>query len=87
MLIPVREAAWALVCEWTASESLRKHMLAVEAAVRGYARVFNEDEEAWGVVAVLHATTIALAPRSMSARVSATERSWIYEAGRSPYGA
>jgi predicted hydrolase (HD superfamily) len=54
MLIPNREDAWALVCEWTASESLRKHMLAVEAAVRGYARVFNEDEEAWGVVAVLH---------------------------------
>jgi hypothetical protein len=41
-----REQAWALVTEWTASESLRKHMLAVEAAVRGYAREFGEDETA-----------------------------------------
>ncbi|MBI4266531.1 MAG: HDIG domain-containing protein [Acidobacteria bacterium] len=49
-----RDAAWALLCEWTQSESLRKHALAVEAAVRGYARTFGEDEEAWGVVALLH---------------------------------
>ena len=49
-----REQAWALVTEWTASESLRKHMLAVEAAVRGYAREFGEDEQGWGVVALLH---------------------------------
>ena len=49
-----RDAAWALVTEWTQSESLRKHMLAVEAAVRGYARHFGEDEEAWSVVALLH---------------------------------
>ena len=49
-----REAAWALLTEWTQSESLRKHALAVEAALRGYARKFGEDEEAWGVVALLH---------------------------------
>jgi len=49
-----REQAWALVTEWTASEGLRKHMLAVEAAVRGYAREFGEDEHGWGVVALLH---------------------------------
>jgi putative nucleotidyltransferase with HDIG domain len=49
-----REAAWALVTEWIESESLRKHMLAVEAAVRGYARHYGEDETAWGVVALLH---------------------------------
>ena len=49
-----REQAWALVTEWTASESLRKHMLAVEAAVRGYAREFGEDEDGWAVVALLH---------------------------------
>jgi putative nucleotidyltransferase with HDIG domain len=49
-----REHAWALVTEWTASESLRKHMLAVEAAVRGYARELGEDEDGWGVVALLH---------------------------------
>jgi len=40
--------------EYTQGESLRKHMLAVEAAVRGYARQFGEDEEDWGVVALLH---------------------------------
>ena len=49
-----REAAWQLLTEWTHGESLRKHALAVEAAVRGYARRFREDEEAWGVVALLH---------------------------------
>jgi predicted hydrolase (HD superfamily) len=49
-----REDAWALVTEYTASESLRKHMLGVEAAVRGYARQFGEDEDDWGAVALLH---------------------------------
>ena len=49
-----REAAWALVTEYTQGESLRKHMMAVEAAVRGYARQFGEDEDDWGVVALLH---------------------------------
>jgi len=49
-----RDAAWALLTEWTKSESLRKHALAVEASVRGYARQFGEDEEAWGFVALLH---------------------------------
>ncbi len=49
-----REAAWALLAEWTTSESLRKHALGVEASVRGYARLFGEDEDAWGVVALLH---------------------------------
>ena len=49
-----RDAAWALVTTHTESESLRKHMLAVEAAVRGYARKFEEDEDAWGFVALVH---------------------------------
>ena len=49
-----RTDALALMQEYTQSESLRKHMLAVEAAVRGYARLWGEDEEAWGVVALLH---------------------------------
>ena len=49
-----RAAAWDLLCEWTKSDNLRKHALAVEAAVRGYARKFGENEEEWGVVALLH---------------------------------
>jgi putative nucleotidyltransferase with HDIG domain len=49
-----RDAAWTLLNEYTKSESLLKHALAVEAAVRGYARKFGEDEEGWGVVALLH---------------------------------
>jgi putative nucleotidyltransferase with HDIG domain len=49
-----REQAWAIVVEHTQSESLRKHMLAVEAAVRGYARQSGEDEDDWGAVALLH---------------------------------
>jgi putative nucleotidyltransferase with HDIG domain len=49
-----REQAWSIVTEHTQSESLRKHMLAVEAAVRGYAKMFGEDEDDWGAVALLH---------------------------------
>jgi putative nucleotidyltransferase with HDIG domain len=49
-----REHAWQVLTEFTQSESLRKHALAVEAAVRGYARLFGEDEQLWGVVALLH---------------------------------
>jgi predicted hydrolase (HD superfamily) len=49
-----RTDALALMQEYTEGESLRKHMLAVEAAVRGYARLWGEDEDDWGVVALLH---------------------------------
>jgi len=49
-----RDAAWALMTEYTQSESLRKHMLAVEASVQGYARLWGEPEEDWAVVALLH---------------------------------
>jgi len=49
-----RAAAWSLVCEWTQSESLRKHMLAVETAMRAYARKFGADEEAWALAGLLH---------------------------------
>ena len=49
-----REAAWQLLNEYTKSESLLKHALAVEAAVRGYARKFGEPELDWGIVGLLH---------------------------------
>jgi putative nucleotidyltransferase with HDIG domain len=49
-----RQDAWALLNEYTKSESLLKHALAVEASVRGYARKFGEDEEGWGMTALLH---------------------------------
>jgi predicted hydrolase (HD superfamily) len=51
---PNREAAWQLLTEYTKSDSLLKHAMAVEAAVGGYARLFNQDEEGWGVVGLLH---------------------------------
>ncbi len=51
---PSREQAWELFCEWTGSDSLRKHALAVEAAMRAYARKYGEDEELWAVTGILH---------------------------------
>ncbi len=49
-----RDAAWAILTEFTQSESLRKHALAVEACLVAYARKFGEDETKWSVVALLH---------------------------------
>jgi len=49
-----RAQAWDLLCEFTASDSLRKHGLAVEAAMRHIARRQGEDEEKWGVVGLIH---------------------------------
>ena len=49
-----RDEAWSLFTEWTESESLRRHVLAVEAAMRAYARRFGEDEELWAVTGLLH---------------------------------
>jgi putative nucleotidyltransferase with HDIG domain len=53
-MIPTRDAAWTLLCEYTQNESLRKHALAVEACVRAYACKGGADEELWGVTALLH---------------------------------
>jgi putative nucleotidyltransferase with HDIG domain len=49
-----REEAWQIVTEFTASDSLRKHMLSVEAAMRAYAPRFNGDTELWGTIGLLH---------------------------------
>jgi putative nucleotidyltransferase with HDIG domain len=54
-MVPMdREEAWRILCEFTKSESLRKHALAVEACVAAYARKFGEDETKWSVTALLH---------------------------------
>jgi putative nucleotidyltransferase with HDIG domain len=49
-----REKAWEWVCEWVSNENLRKHLLAVESAMRHYARIYGEDEEKWGLAGLLH---------------------------------
>jgi putative nucleotidyltransferase with HDIG domain len=52
--LPSRADTLALMHEYTASESLRKHMLAVEGAMRAYAQKFGEDEERWGTAGLIH---------------------------------
>lgn len=52
--MPTRNDAWALLCEFTQNENLRKHALAVEACVRAYARKIGADEEFWGITTLLH---------------------------------
>lgn len=54
MPLPTRADALALMESWTQSESLRKHMLAVEAAMRAYARHYGEEEERWGITGLMH---------------------------------
>jgi putative nucleotidyltransferase with HDIG domain len=54
MPAPTRDEAWELFCEWTESESLRRHVLGVEAAMRAYAGKYGEDEELWAVTGLLH---------------------------------
>ncbi len=51
---PTRDEAWTLFCEWTESESLRKHVLGVEAAMVAYARQYGQDEELWAATGILH---------------------------------
>ena len=54
MSVPTREEAYALLCEWVESESLRRHMVAVEVALRAYARHYGENEDLWGLTGLLH---------------------------------
>ena len=51
---PTRADAWELLCEWTESDSLRKHALAVEASMRLYAGVWGEDEERYAITGLVH---------------------------------
>ena len=68
-----RRAAWELLCEYTQSESLRKHALAVEACVRAYARKLSEDEEKWGVVALIHDFDYEMYPNAPDHPVKGSE--------------
>lgn len=54
MTLPTRTEAWDLVCAWIENEGLRKHVLAVETAVRAYARQFEADADLWGITALVH---------------------------------
>jgi putative nucleotidyltransferase with HDIG domain len=54
LTLKTREDAYSLMIEWTQSESLRRHMLASEAAMRAYARRFGQDEDLWGLAGLLH---------------------------------
>ena len=68
-----RQAAWELLCECTKSENLRKHALAVEACMRAYARKFGEDEEKWGVVALIHDFDYEMYPNAPDHPVKGSE--------------
>ena len=61
---PTRDQAWETLTRHTKSEALRRHALAVEAATRAYARRFGEDEEFWGVTALLHDFDWEMHPRT-----------------------
>ena len=54
MSVPTRQEAWDLVCEWVESDSLRKHLLGVEAAMVAYSRRLGGDEELWAVTGLVH---------------------------------
>ena len=52
--MPTREEAWELVCEWVTADSLRKHLLGVEAAMVAYAEKWDDDAEKWAVTGLVH---------------------------------
>ena len=73
MPLPTREEAWELVCEWIASDSLRKHVLAVEAGVRAYARRFDGDAIVTPIWTIPSTVTLAqpcATSASMTSRLS-----------------
>ncbi|MEG1478715.1 MAG: hydrolase, partial [Clostridiales bacterium] len=53
-MIPTREEAWNLLCEYNETESLQKHGLAVEGVMRHFAKINGEDEDKWGIIGLLH---------------------------------
>ena len=69
MAEPTRDQAWDLVCEWVESDSLRKHLLGVEAAMRAYARRYGEDEER-AVTGLVHDLDYERFPISTSPRTA-----------------
>ena len=54
MSLPTRDETWNLVCDWIRNDGLRKHVLAVEAALAAYARKYGEDEALWGATGLVH---------------------------------
>jgi putative nucleotidyltransferase with HDIG domain len=68
-----RQAAWHLLCEYTQSENLRKHALAVEACVRAYAARLSQDEEKWGAVALIHDFDYEMYPNAPDHPVKGSE--------------
>lgn len=68
-----REETWKLLCEYTKSENLRRHALAVEACMRAYARKFGEDEEKWAVVGLIHDFDYELYPNAPDHPLKGTE--------------
>lgn len=85
-----RQAAWDLLCEYTKNENLRKHALAVEACMRSYARKFDEDEEKWGVVGLIHDFDYEIYPNApdhpMKGSEILKERGWSEELRRAILG-
>ncbi|HET7213879.1 MAG TPA: HD domain-containing protein [Terriglobia bacterium] len=68
-----REEAWKLLCQYTKSENLRRHGLAVEACMRACARKFGESEEKWGVVGLIHDFDYELYPNAPDHPVKGSE--------------